>query len=308
MVMPESEIASSIGGPLSIDQIEIDPVTVPSLRLNNFSGNFTYSSCKAKSVELVITLAISTTFTGNIDLPWPLCWSDFCYGVSGGVDFDAFTETYSLGDIDFQSGSFSMLSPTTNIGPFSMTPDPMRRVTINGVITDDVNMECTSIPLENPLGVRLGVCLPVQNLMGPNDVITEETNIAKMESKGISTPQVAMRNINALNITIPFVTTAAFEARSKTPVQITTTKKMYGSGVTLHGDAKDAHIEGTLTLNIKEVIMKVKGGLEFKDLKGTVTTASAISSKLDMNLVMKGIKIEGLNLCGMKIPKIEVDM
>lgn len=309
IVMPESEIASSIGGPLSIDQIEIDTMTIPSLHMNDFSGNFTYASCKAKNVELEITLSISSTFSGSIDLPWPLCWSDYCYDVDGGVDLDVFTETYKLGDIDFQSGSFSMLSPTTNISPFSMTPDPIRETTIGEVITDDVKMKCTSVPLENPLGVRLSTCLPIQNLMRSNDVITEETNMEKMESRRISSPQVAMKNISALNITIPSVTTNPFVAHSKTPAQITTSeRKMYGTGVTRHGDAKDAKIKVTLTLKMKEAIMRVKGGLEFKNLRGTVTTASAISSKLDMNLVMKGIKIKGLNLCGMKIPEIGVDL
>ncbi len=54
--------------------------------------------------------------------------------------------------------------------------------------------------------------------------------------------------------------------------------------------------------------MRVKGGLEFKDVKGTVTTTSAISDKLEMNLVLRRIKIKGLNLCGMKFPEIEVEI
>ena len=44
------------------------------------------------------------------------------------------------------------------------------------------------------------------------------------------------------------------------------------------------------------------------NLSGKVTTDSAIADKLDLNLVLKGIKIKGLNLCGMKIPEIEVVM
>ena len=83
---------------------------------------------------------------------------------------------------------------------------------------------------------------------------------------------------------------------------------MYGSGVTLIGDADRAHITGVLTLHVTKMVMMVKGGLEFSNLSGTVTTDSAITDKLDLNLVLKGIKIKGLNLCGMKIPEIEVVM
>lgn len=81
---------------------------------------------------------------------------------------------------------------------------------------------------------------------------------------------------------------------------------MGGAGVTLHGDADKAHIYGTLTLNVSKIIMRVKGGLEFTNLNGSVTTDSAIADKLDLSLLLKGIKIKGLNLCGMKIPEIEV--
>jgi hypothetical protein len=307
-VIPQSEIASSIGGPLSVAEIEIGQISIPNLQLKNFSGNFKYDSCKAKNVELEITLSISTTFSGNIDLPWPICWSDFCYGVSGGVDFDSYVEKHSLGDVLFGAGQFSMLSSLTTIGPFSMTPNPIRGTKINQVTAENIQMKCTSIPIDTPLGINIGLCLPIPNPMGPNDIATDQTSIDEMDSTGISSPQASMKDISALNVTIPSVTTQAFEAQSTTPVTISTSKKMYGAGVALHGDADRAHITGALTLHITKMIMRVKGGLEFSNLSGSVTTDSAIANQLDLNLVLKGIKIKGLNLCGMKIPEIEVVM
>ena len=307
-VMPKSEIASSIGGPLSIEEIEIGEISIPSLLLKNFSGTFKYDSCKAKNVELEITLSISTTFSGNIDLPWPICWEDFCYGVSGGVDFDSYVEKHSLGDVVFGKGQFSMLSPSTTIGPFSMTPNPIRGTKIDQVTADNIQMKCTSIPIDTPLGINIGLCLPIPNPMSPNDIATDQTSIDEMDSTGISSPQASMKNISALNVTIPSVTTQAFEAQSATALTISTSKKMYGPGVTLHGDADRAHITGVLTLHVSKMIMRVKGGLEFTNLKGSVTTDSAIADKLDLSLVLKGIRIKGLNLCGMKIPEIEVVM
>jgi hypothetical protein len=307
-VIPNSVIASSIGGPLTVAEIEIGEISIPNLRLKNFSGNFKYDSCKAKSVELEITLSISTSFSGNIDLPWPLCWSDFCYGVSGGVDFDSYVEKQFLGDVVFGAGQFSMLSPSTNIGPFSMTPDPIRRTTIDQVTANNIQMKCTSIPIDTPLGINIGICLPIPNPMGPNDIATDQTSIDEMDSTGISSPQASMQNISALNVSIPSVTTQAFEAQSKTAMDIQTSKTMFGSGVSLHGDAEKAHIKGTVTLHVTNMIMRIKGGLEFTNVNGSVTTNSAIANKLDLNLVLKGIKIKGLNLCGMKIPEIEVVM
>jgi len=307
-VIPKSEIASSIGGPLTIAEIEIGEISIPSLRLKDFSGTFKYDSCKAKNVELEITLSIKTTFSGNIDLPWPLCWDDFCYGVSGGVNFASYMEKHTLGDVLFGSGQFSMFSPTTNIGPFSMTAEPIRKTEIDQVTADNIQMQCTSIPIDTPLGISIGFCLPIPNPTGPNDIATDQTSIDEMASTGISSPQASMKDIKALNVAIPSVTTQAFEAKSNTPLSISTSKKMYGSGVTLIGDADRAHITGVLTLNITQMIMRVRGGLEFSNLSGTVTTNSALAEKLDLSLVLKGIKIKGLNLCGMKIPEIEVVM
>lgn len=303
MVIPDSEIASSIGGPVSIDQIEIGTMTIPSLELKDFKGDFTYASCKAKGVELEITLSISTSFSGTIHTPWFM--PDL--HPKGTVKFASFTDKYSLGNIDFQSGSFSMQSPEMTMGPFSMTAEPIQGTTVDEVTTQDVKMKCTSIPLETPLCKGLGICLPLLNPMCPNNVITEETNIGRMESRKISSSRVVMKDISALNINIPSVTTKGFKATSTTPMHITMSKKTYGAGVTRTGDAKDADIDGTLTLNIEKVIMNVKDGLEFSNVKGKVTTASAISDKLDINLILKGIKIKGLNLCGMEIPEMEVE-
>jgi hypothetical protein len=307
-VIPKSEIASSIGGPLTVAEIEIGEISIPNLRLRDFSGTFKYDSCKAKNVELELTLSISTTFSGNIDLPWPLCWSDFCYGVSGGVNFDSYVEKQTLGDVLFGAGQFTMFSATTGIAPFSMTADPIKETKIDQVTADNIQMKCTNIPIDTPLGINIGLCLPIPNPTGPNDIATDLTTIDEMDSTGILSPQASMKDIKALNITIPSVTTQAFEAQSKTALTLSTSKQMYGTGVTLIGDADKAHITGVLTLNISKMVMRVKGGLEFSNLSGTVTTDSAIADKLDLSLVLKGIKIKGLNLCGMKIPEIEVVM
>ncbi len=307
-VIPKSEIASSIGGPLTIAEIEIGEISIPNLQLRDFSGTFKYDSCKAKNVELEITLSISTTFSGNIDLPWPLCWSDFCYGVSGGVNFNSYVEKQTLGDVVFGAGQFSMFSVTTSISPFSMIANPIKETKIDQVTADNIQMKCTSIPIDTPLGINIGLCLPIPNPTGPNDIATDLTTIDEMDSTGISSSKASMKDIKALNVTIPSVTTQAFDAESKTALTISTSKQMYGSGVTLIGDADRAHITGVLTLHITKMVMRVKGGLEFSNLSGTVTTGSAITDKLDLSLVLKGIKIKGLNLCGMKIPEIEVVM
>jgi hypothetical protein len=305
-VIPKSAIAFSIGGPLTVDEIEIGEVSIPNLSLKDFGGAFTYDSCKAKNVELEVTLSINTSFSGDIDLG---CLGS--YGVSGGVNFDSYVEKHNLGTIVFNSGSFSMKSPSTAIGPFSMAPQPIRETKINQVTAENIAMKCTTIPLDNPVDISLGICLPIPNPMGPTNLATDETHMAQMSSTGIQSSQATMKNITALNISMPSVTTQGFVAQSSTALPtVSTSQRVDGSttGVHRYGDAEKAEITVNLDLNITSVKMNVIDGLEFTNVKGNVTTASAVGDKLDLNLVLKGIKIKGLNICGMKIPEIEVVM
>lgn len=293
---------------MTIDSIEVSPVSIPSLEMVNFAGNFSYESSTAKDVEFQMKLSATTSFEGEIDLPDPLG----TYDVSGSLDFDTFTETHSLGNIVMDAGSFSMLVPTTKAGPFSMTPRPLGNgkdqiIGVTEIRAKKIDMKCTEVPLSNPLGVYLGNSIPFENPMDPNDVLIEETKMAELNSNNISTPSMTMDKIQVLNIVIPSVTTGPLEIRTDTDMTVKTSKKMFGSGVTRHGDAKDAKIKGSITLSIKEVSMKIKGGLEFKNIKGSVTTDSATSGKFDMNLAIKGITIKGLNICGMNIPEVVME-
>lgn len=308
MVIPNSKIASSIGGPVSIDEIEISKVTISSLKLNDFKGDFTFDSCTAKDVDLTISLELSFNFDCDISIDWlpdP--------HASGGMTFNI-DDTYMLGDIKFfpsknsnlnLNEKFSMQSQFMSMD-FSMTSKPVRETTVDEITTGAVKMKCTSIPLETPLGMDLGVCLPVQNPMDPNDVITEETNIKIMDSKKISCPRVEINGTSLLNINIPAVTVAGFEVTSTTRILLSRATPQPSNS---WGDASRAeNLTGNYTVTIKKVTINVRNGLEFNNVKGSVTTGSAISDKIDdIDLVLKGIKIKGLNLCGMKIPEIEVE-
>jgi hypothetical protein len=56
------------------------------------------------------------------------------------------------------------------------------------------------------------------------------------------------------------------------------------------------------------VTMNIKGGIEFTDVQGTVTTSSADAGPFSMDLNLKGVKIKGLTLMGMKMPELEVQL
>ena len=266
-ILSGSKIASSIGGPLSIDQIDLNTVSIPSIQLNNFSGEFHYTKSIAKNVEIEMKLSAKTEFKGNIELPI----SDI--DVDGSLTFPPFVEKHSLGDITMNAGEFSMLSKTSTMGPMKMTPDPIgskiNQIKVDQVRANSIEMKCTEMPLNNPLGLYLGSWAPIQNPTGPMDVIIEETKMDNLKSSNISSPKVTMRNISAENIIIPLISTAPLEIGTDTNLKITTKKNM--DGVIKTGDANRVNwMDGTLILTIEYVIMRIKGGIEFHDVSGFV--------------------------------------
>jgi hypothetical protein len=137
----------------------------------------------------------------------------------------------------------------------------------------------------------------------------EETKMEELKSTKISSPKITMRNIKAQNIRIPSITTDPLEISSNTKMTVKTKKKMHGSGVSRSGDATRVNwMNGKLTLNVEHVIMRIKGGIEFKDVRGSVTTDSAVSDGFDMDLNIKGLKIKNLRILGMDMPEVMVEI
>ncbi len=306
--VPQSEICSSSAGPITIDTIEISPVSIPSVTLKDFSGSFTYASAKAKNVEIEMTITINSTFSGEVITP---DWLPNV-NVSGGIDFDPFMQTNSLGDIDMDGGSFDMKANAMSFGPFSMKPDPIgngSKTTVTEMNAKDIDMHATIIPLQNPLGITLGDSFPVQNPMGPMNIKVKKTCIDELDSTKVTTPPATVRNVVAQKINIPKVTTGPLEVDSNTPIRaFTMTKDLWDNGAHPYGDATNQKITTTVTLNIQGVKLKIKGGLEFSDVEGSVSVSSASSTPFDLNLAFKGLKIVDLKMKGLSLPEIEVEL
>ncbi len=310
ILIPNSSIDSSTGGPMTIDKMEVSAVTIPSVDMKDFKGSFTYVSSTAKDVQIEMTLSVCSTFTGSVSVCWPIC----CVCVSGGIAISSYTQTNCLGDVAMEGGSFCMSVPTADFGPFSMTIPPVGKTTVAKINATDICMHCTEVPLPSPLGITLGDSFPVPNPMGPIDVKVKETTMKQLDSTGIAVPPASLKSIKALNIKIPSVTTKAMTVVSSSAVSVPMSMPLYndgsalGSKVTTWGCASRSSIETDMTLNISTVTMNIKGGIEFTDIQGTVTTSSASAGPFDMNLDLKGIKIKGLRLMGMKMPEIEVQL
>jgi hypothetical protein len=313
ILIPESTITSSSGGPITVDTIEVSAVTIPTVDMKDFDGVFSYASSTAKDVEIDMELSICSSFSGTVCVPWPIC----CVGVSGGLSISSFTQTSNLGDITMSGGSFCMASPTVDFGPLSMTIPPLggaTKTTVGQIQVTEVCMDCTQVAIPNPLGITLGDSFPVPNPMGPMNITVKTTEICDLDSIKISTPPAVAKNIKALNIKIPSVTTKPINIASSTSMSVNTSMPLYNDGsalgakVTRTGSAECGQIETSVTLNVTSVVLKIKGGIEFTDVQGSVTTSSANSGAFNLNLDLKGIKIKGLSLLGLSMPELEVEL
>jgi hypothetical protein len=310
ILIPNSSIDSSTAGPMTIEKMEVSAVTIPTVDMKDFKGTFSYSSSTAKDVQIEMTLSICSTFTGIVNVCWPIC----CVCVSGGISIASYTQTNCLGDVAMDGGSFCMSVPDADFGPFSMTIPPVGKTTVAKINVTDICMHCTEVPMPNPLGITLGDSFPLPNPMGPLDIKVKETTMKDLDSTGIAVPAASLKNIKAMNIKIPSVTTKAMTVVSSTPVSVSMNMPLYndgsamGSKITTYGCASNSEIETEMTLNISTVTMNIKGGIEFTDVTGTVTTSSANAGPFDMNMDLKGVKIKGMTLLGMKMPELEVQL
>jgi hypothetical protein len=305
--VPNSEICSSTAGPITIDTIEISPVSIPSVALKDFSGTFTYGSAKAKNVEIEMSITVTSKFNGEVITP---DWLPNV-NVGGTIDFDPFIQANSLGDIDMDGGSFTMKASAMSFGPFSMKPDPIgngTKTTVAEMNAKDIDMHGTVIPLQNPLGITLGDSFPVQNPMGPMNIKVKKACMDELDSTKVSTPPATVRNVVAQKINIPTVTTGPLEVDSKTAIgPISMTKELWDKGAHPTGDATNQKITTTVTLNFSGVKLKIKGGLEFSDVEGSVSVSSASSTPFDLNLAFKGLKIVDLKMKDLTLPELEVE-
>lgn len=305
IVVPHSDICDSSAGPITIETMEVSPPSIPGVTLKDFSGSFTYASAKAKNVEIEMTISISSTFSGEVITP---DWLPNV-NVNGGIDFDPFVQTNALGDVDMSGGSFTMKANTVGFGPFSMKPDPVGKTTVAEMEVGRVDMYHTEVPLNNPLGITLGDSFPIQNPTGPMDVTIKKTHIDELDSTKVTVPAATMKNIVAKNIKIPSMSTGAMEVDSNTPVTVSMTKSLYDSGAHPSGDATNQKITSTVTMTVTGVKLKIKGGLFFNDVKGSVVVASAASSApFDVSLVFKDMRIVDLKLSGLNLPEVEVEL
>jgi hypothetical protein len=198
-----------------------------------------------------------------------------------------------------------------SFGPFSMKPDPIgngSKTTVAEMNAKDIEMHGTVIPLQNPLGITLGDSFPVQNPMGPMNIKVKKACMDELDSTKVSTPPATVRNVVAQKINIPTVTTGPLEVDSKTAIgPISMTKELWDKGAHPTGDATNQKITTTVTLNFSGVKLKIKGGLEFSDVEGSVSVSSASSTPFDLNLAFKGLKIVDLKMKDLTLPELEVE-
>jgi hypothetical protein len=310
ILIPNSSIKSSSAGPMTIDKMEVGAVSIPTVDMKNFKGAFSYASSVAKDVQVQMEISVCSTFCGVVCVPWPIC----CVGVSGGISISTYTQTTCVGDVAVDGGSFCMVIPDSDFGPFNMTVPPTGKTTVAKVEVTDICMKGTEVPMPSPLGITLGDSFPIPNPTGPMDVSVKETVMNDLDSTCIAVPAASIKNVSVMNIKIPSVTTKPMTIVSPTPISVPMSVPLYdngscmGSKVTQSGSAQCEQITTDMTINISSVTMNIRGGIEFKCVQGNVTTSSASAGPFEMNMDMKCVRIKGLTLLGMKMPEIEVQL
>lgn len=293
VVIPNSKISSSQSGPLSIEDLQVGPISIGKISLSNFTGKFQYKSATMKNLQMRfhITPYIDWRIGIYISMPWP--FDDIYIGDSGHYNFDAIdTNWIHLNDVPISSGNLDLSIKDTSFGPFTIGTTAIKgEVNVESINVDDIKMAQTKVPTGLPS--LMGADIEVPNPVGATNISVLETDMAKFSSRGIIVPNLTFSSIQALNVNIA-------EAQSG-QINVTTKEFNYTAGT--------ANLLGiaSITLGFKIWTEMSAANILFDGLSGDVATDSASSSGFTMNVDMNGLVLCRLKLNGFSVPSIKYE-
>jgi hypothetical protein len=290
--IPESSIASSSTGRITIDQIEVHDLMVKSMSLEDFKGKFTYGKSKLKNLKIRLTLRPKIDWWVGIyiDMPWP--FDDIDWSWSGTIGLGEVTLPWlNLGDQDISWGSLNINSPKIVFGPLDLPIEPMKSTRIEKMAIRDIDMFETRIP--TGMLALLGTSMSIANPLDPKDVSVEETMIGTMDSVNINLPSfVIPQEIMIPNIKMDDLATSNINAAGST------SKKF--------GQVDLGLLRLTLRIDIDSEVSIDK--ISITDIDGDVTLGRMAATGLTFDLGFNGIDICDLKLKQLSIPDLELEL
>jgi hypothetical protein len=286
-MIPSSQIASSTTGPATIQQVVVRPVTINSVTMKNFIGNFNYDSGTMVDAEIKIVLKL------HLDYWWGVCidvfFDTYCVGDNGSVNLGTIdTGWNSLGNLAVAGGKLALNVNQTTFGPFKMSPQPTKPVSVESIRAEEISMTNTAISTGAP--ALLGVSIPVPNVLGNPSIDTDDMEISQFSTDSIRMPPMSFEQIQAANIRMDSAESDGFQAGGSF-TEATDWLNLAFVGFRLRVDI-------TSTLKASKLVMN--------GLTGDVSVKSTDLSNFEMSMTLDGVDVQGLQINNINAPTVDI--
>lgn len=282
---------------IGMSSMEISPIAINNIKLNNFKSNFSYRSGNLINAQMEIAVTVNLAWWVGISVK--IFGKKFSVSKSGNITLISYNSGFiSLGNLQVSPGNMNIDIPSLTLKFQSddlkippATSDPATTITADTMDLNKMKIAEAVIPGSLP-ALFGGGMIPVQNPLGAMNMSMCDTKIDAFSTLGIKIPAFELSNLQMTNISIPQVTSDAFSA--------TATKNENFGTIDL----------GILTLTPSLTVtttMKVDQ-MEFDNLNGSVTADKAEISSMEINLNIGDINIKNIEINKFNTQQIDIGL
>jgi len=288
-------------------------VTINSITLNNFKGNFKYKSAWLLDAQINIVMQISLDYSWvfTIDIGHGLGK----IGIKGSANstFPAINTGWTkLGNVTIRGGNLTLDAAQATLGPLAMLVQQAGPISTASLATGAISVEDAVISTAIP---ALSGSFPIQNLLGDASATVDDIEVSNVATNSITVPPMTFNLIGAPKLAVQsaqtggFIATASF---SKLPSLLAVPGFQFALKVDVTSILKASSlVMGDLpppTTLVHGPIVPFPTGVipPPSGLTGTITVDSANASAFDVSMTLDGIELNGLQVNGIAIPQIDV--
>jgi hypothetical protein len=302
---------------VTIQDAAVGPVTINSITLNNFKGNFKYRSAWLFDAQINVVIQISMDYNWNFPINVGLGHRNPVIKGSANSTFPAINTGWTkMGNVSIRGGNLTLEAPQAILGPITMSLQQVGQISAPTLATGAVSVENAVISTAIP---ALGGNVPIPNLLGDASAAVDDIEVSDVATNSIMVPPMTVNLIGAPKFTVQSAQTGSFLAKAsfiKTTSLLEVPHFQFVLNVNFTSILKASNLvmgnlpppsPPTTTMPVLTPVVPFPTGSlpsPAPGLTGTIAIDSADASAFDISMTLGTIELNGLQVNGIAVPQI----